>query len=111
MPDFDKLHDAARRLELLTRPGQREEGLHSWCLMVGETWKEIFEQWIANPTPEEIRAYCDQFATSIYVRVRLGCEWRDLTVADLRVVDAGEAERVVQRLSERGEMPHRVLVA
>lgn len=63
-----------------------------------------------NPSPEEIRAFTDQFATSIYVRVRLGCEWRDLTVADLRAVDAGEAERVVQRISEGKEFPHRVLV-
>lgn len=45
MPDFDKLHDAARRLEELTRPGNREEGLHSWALMVAETWHEISDQW------------------------------------------------------------------
>lgn len=63
-----------------------------------------------NPTPEEIRAFTDQFATSIYVRVRLGCEWRDLTVAELRRVDPGEAERVEARLIERREFPHRVLV-
>lgn len=64
----------------------------------------------AIPTPEQIRAYTEQFATSIYVRVRLGCEWRDLTVAELRAIDPGEADRVVQRISEGRELPHRVLV-
>lgn len=63
-----------------------------------------------TPTPEEIRAYTDQFATSIYVRVRLGCEWRDLTIAQLRAIDPGEAERVLRRISEGREFPHRVLV-
>lgn len=63
-----------------------------------------------NPKPEEIRAYAQQFASSIYVRVRLGCEWRDLTIEQLRAIDPGESERVLQRLSERCEFPHRVLV-
>ena len=73
-----------------------------------------------NPTPEEIRAYPLQFASSIYVRVRLpvvdfrpgddGYAWRDLTVAELRRIDPDEAERVVQRISEGKEFPHRVLV-
>lgn len=70
-------------------------------------------------TPEQIRAYVDQFADSIYVRVRLpaidfqpgeGFAWRNLTVKELRAVNAEEAERVVSRLCERAALPHRVLV-
>lgn len=63
-----------------------------------------------NPTPEEIRAYTLQFASSIYVRVRLGGEWRDLTITELLSTDAGEFDRVIQRISEGKEFPHRVLV-
>ena len=63
-----------------------------------------------NPTPEQIRAYTLQFASSIYVRVRLGCEWTDLTITELLCTDAGEADRVIQRISEGKEFPHRVLV-
>jgi hypothetical protein len=39
-----------------------------------------------------------------------GYAWRDLTVAELRRIDPDEAERVVTRISEGKEFPHRVLV-
>lgn len=62
------------------------------------------------PTASEIRAYIDQYASSILVRVRIDGLWRDMSIAALRLRDAAEAARVVDRLAERGALPHRVLV-
>jgi hypothetical protein len=50
MPDFDRLHQLSRQLAQLTAPGAQEPGLASWCVMVGETWKEIAEMW-QSPEP------------------------------------------------------------
>lgn len=65
-----------------------------------------------NPTPAEIAAYIDQFASSIVVRVRtqLACEWQDFTIARLRTECPEEAERVTRRLMEMSCFPPRVLV-
>ncbi len=57
----------------------------------------------------EIRDYIEQWKDSILVRVRLGCEWRDLSIAALRALDPLEAARVELRLVERACMPHRIL--
>lgn len=45
MPDFDKLHDLSKKLASLTAPGQREEGLGTWAMIVGEIWGEIAGMW------------------------------------------------------------------
>ena len=45
MPDFDKLHDHARRLAVLTDPKGREPGLCSWGEAVVREWKTIVEMW------------------------------------------------------------------
>lgn len=60
----------------------------------------------ANET--QIREYIEQFKGSILVRVRLGCEWRDLSIEALRALDPAEAVRVESRLVERCCLPHRV---
>src|SRR5271166_2771279 len=49
MPNFDRLHNLASKLSKLTAPGQQEPGLASWCLMTGETWKQIAEIWEEQP--------------------------------------------------------------
>jgi hypothetical protein len=52
MPDFDKVHELASRLSNLTKPCNRQEGLASWCMMVGRTWGELAEGWECDfPTP------------------------------------------------------------
>ena len=43
MPDFKKLKEHVDRLsKLLDEP---QEGLSSWCLMVGSEWKNISAMW------------------------------------------------------------------
>jgi len=45
MPDFDKLHRLSSKLAALTKPGDRQEGLSTWCVFVGETWRDIAGMW------------------------------------------------------------------
>jgi len=52
MPDFDKLQQNTERLNNLLK--DKNEGLSTWCEMVGETWKEIAEQW---SNVEDIKLY------------------------------------------------------
>ena len=49
MPDFDRLHELARKLAELTAPGNQEPGLASWCMFVGEDWGEIARMWEYDP--------------------------------------------------------------
>ena len=56
MPDFDKLNELAGKLEQLTRPGQREEGLFSWCSMTGQIWREIALMWESPSNDRELAA-------------------------------------------------------
>jgi hypothetical protein len=50
MPDFDRLHELARKLAELTAPGNQEPGLASWCMFVGEDWREIARMWGGEQT-------------------------------------------------------------
>lgn len=45
MPDLDKLHEHVGKLDALLR--DREPGLSTWSIFVGEEWKAIAEMW--NP--------------------------------------------------------------
>jgi hypothetical protein len=45
MPDFDQLHELARKLAALTEPGKREEDLITWCQWTGKTWMQIAAMW------------------------------------------------------------------
>jgi hypothetical protein len=63
-----------------------------------------------QPDAAEIARYIETFKTSILVRLKVGCEWRDMTIAKLREHDAAEAARVEARLIDRGYFPHRVVV-
>jgi len=47
MPDFDKLHEEVKKLDALLK--DRQEGLSSWCLLVGERWRAIADLW-SGPT-------------------------------------------------------------
>ena len=49
MPDVDKLHEHARQLAALTAPGKQEPGLSTWCIWVGDAWKNIARMWEEDP--------------------------------------------------------------
>lgn len=49
MPDFDLLHEKATKLARLTHPDERQPGLFTWSMMVGQLWKEIVEMWTGKP--------------------------------------------------------------
>lgn len=51
MPDFNELHEHARKLADLTAPGQQEPGLITWNTIVGEEWRSIVELWRGCPAP------------------------------------------------------------
>lgn len=52
MPDFNELHEHARKLADLTEPGKQEPGLVTWTLFVGEEWKAIVELWRRQDDPD-----------------------------------------------------------
>lgn len=56
--------------------------------------------------PEEIREYCDQHASEIYVRVNVNGKWTDCSLKSLPPALADEY--VEQFVAER-RLPHRVV--
>ena len=46
MPNFDKLHEHVKNLDSLLK--QKEMGVGSWCIMVGEQWKAIADMYYGN---------------------------------------------------------------
>lgn len=55
MPDFDKLYESTSKLAKLTSPEERQIGLVSWSIMVGQLWQEIIEQWGSKKEEEEMK--------------------------------------------------------
>jgi len=53
MPDFDKLHTAAKKLAALTEPGKRQPGLTTWVGAVFSLWQEIADQWPRGEPDDE----------------------------------------------------------
>lgn len=53
MPDFNKLHEHARKLADLTEPRRREPGLSTWTIFVGQEWKAIVEMWTGEDEDEK----------------------------------------------------------
>jgi hypothetical protein len=99
MPDFDKLHDLAERLAKLTKPGERQEGLGSWCQLTGEAWKQVAEMWDGPPDPPAT-APPDDGLQEFTVRISgTAPVWADVTV---RAEDSREAYRMVNE----GEVPN-----
>jgi hypothetical protein len=80
MPDFDKLHDLSRKLAALTNPGDRQDGLATWCMFVGETWQEIVKMWDdpRPPVPQTLSELWDDYARQFPTRCM-----QDTTVGQL----------------------------
>ncbi len=67
-PDFDLLHEHASKLAALTKPGQREEGLFTWCDFVAEHWKAISDIWRGRRSETPTATQQEQFRLTVAVQ-------------------------------------------